>query len=183
MILKKFFRQDPFKETASTLYAAIMAQARQPVFYTDYGVPDTPEGRYELLILHAFLVFHRLKSTQEKTRETGQAVFDLMFTDIEMSLRETGVGDMGIPHRVKALAKAFYGRAAAYDEALEQEGSGKLRDAIARNFVNDGDETGPDVKRLRAYLLESVEMLAAQATDQIISGTIHFPAADQVDKS
>ena len=183
MILKKFFRQDPLKETASTLYAAIMAQARQPVFYTDYGVPDTPQGRYELLILHAFLVFHRLKSTPEKTRETGQAVFDLMFTDIEMSLRETGVGDMGIPHRVKALAKAFYGRAAAYDEALEQDDTEKLHDAIGRNFVGDGDATGPDAGRLSAYLLASVEALATQATDRIINGTVHFPAAELVDRS
>ncbi len=183
MILKKILRPDPFRKTASPLYAAIMAQARQPVFYTEYGVPDTPEGRYELLVLHAFLLFHRLKSAKEEIRKTGQAVFDLMFTDIEMSLRETGIGDMGIPRRVKALARAFYGRAAAYDEALEQNDTGKLHEAVGRNFVSNGEGAGPDVKRLSAYLLESVEVLAAQATDRIISGTIHFPAADQVRKS
>ena len=91
------------------LYSGVVAQARQPYFYTDLAVPDTPDGRYDMIMIHAFLLLHRLKQDLPNTEEISQAVFDIMFEDMDKSLREMGAGDVGIGRRIKEMAKAFYG--------------------------------------------------------------------------
>src|SRR5690242_9073061 len=92
--------------TVRALYGAIVAQARAPAFYMNYGVPDTLDGRFELLVLHAFLYFRRLKrEPAAEAGEAGQAVFDLMFLDMDRSLRELGVGDLSVPKKIKRMAQ------------------------------------------------------------------------------
>src|SRR3546814_8966780 len=104
MPLKTLFARnrhaEPAEDTADRLYAAIVAQARHPAFYQDYGVPDTVDGRFEMIALHAFLLLHRLKQDPERTAKLGQAVYDAMFLDMDASLREMGAGDLGVGRRV-----------------------------------------------------------------------------------
>ena len=123
-------------DSAHLLYGALVAQARLPVFYSDLDVPDTPTGRYDMIILHAFLLFERLRNSAEE-REFAQRVFDAMFADLDQSLREMGVGDMSVPKRIKRMAQAFYGRVAAYDEACKADSAPMMEDAIARNIFPD----------------------------------------------
>ena len=87
------------------LYSGVVAQARQPYFYTDLAVPDTPDGRYDMIMIHAFSFLHRLKQDLPNTKEISQAVFDIMFEDMDKSLREMGAGDVGIGRRIKEMAK------------------------------------------------------------------------------
>ena len=90
--MQRLFRSKPHEESARTLYAQIVAQARQPAFFRDCGLPDTIDGRFDLLVLHVFLVMHRLKQDRADTAELSQALFDVLFQDMDESLRELGAG-------------------------------------------------------------------------------------------
>lgn len=122
---------------ALRLYARAVAQARAPEFYRA-GVPDTFDGRFDLLMLHVFLLVRRFRREGERGRAIAQALFDAAFDDMDRTLREMGVGDLGVPRRIKAMARAFYGRAAAYDEALDADGDEGLRAALGRNLLGGG---------------------------------------------
>ncbi|MEE8145852.1 MAG: ubiquinol-cytochrome C chaperone family protein, partial [Kiloniellales bacterium] len=108
------FKRSPNEKTARLLYDCIVGQARRPEFFRECGLPDTLDGRFDVLVLHVFLVMHRLKQDRGRTADLSQALFDILFQDMDESLRELGAGDMGIGRRIKAMAEGFYGRVAAY---------------------------------------------------------------------
>src|SRR5665213_3599039 len=128
-------RPRPEADIAARLYGAIVAQARQPVFYDRLGVADTVTGRFEMVVLHLGLVIDRLQR-DEGERALAQAVFDLFCTDMDRSLRELGFGDLGVPHRMKKMTEAFYGRARAYREAVASGDRAALVAAVERNVFS-----------------------------------------------
>ena len=164
--------------TAERLYAAIVAQARQPAFYREGQVPDSLDGRFELVALHAFLALRRLRAEGAAGTRLGQLLFDRMFVDMDESLREIGVGDLGVGRRVKTMAKAFYGRAAAYEAALSDPAAEPLEQALARNLY--GTLTGRQGLPLAAmgrYLRRAAAAIEAQAGSTLLEGRISFPPA------
>ena len=106
MVLGRLFKRERTEAPATLLYAKLVAQARQPEFYARCGVPDTVDGRFDLISLHLFLVLHRLKRDRPESADLAQAVFDLMFHDMDQSLREMGAGDLGVGRRVKVMIQA-----------------------------------------------------------------------------
>lgn len=158
------------------LYAQIVAAARQTVFYSDWNVPDTPLGRFEMLSLHMYLVQHRLHGEQGVAAEVAQVLIDEFFLDVEHSLRELGISDVGVPKRMKKLAKMFYGRTAAYDDALRQDDRAALAAALARNVRPDAG-SWPQAPLLADYVCGASRKLAGQPTESIVAGTAAFPAA------
>jgi len=164
----------PHEEAAFSLYGSIVAQARQPYFYSDLKVLDTVEGRFDMIILHAFLVFHRLKNEDENVRQLSQAVFDTMFKDLDRSLREMGVGDMGIGRRIKKMASSFYGRVSAYDAALDADENDELEQVIARNVFNKTDPDALVLKHLGSYMRSNIEKLKLTSIDDFLGGKISF---------
>ena len=170
MFLSKLFSRRPQADAAAdALYASAVAQARAPVFYRDLGVPDTLEGRFEMISLHVYMILRRLKQGADGSRAgggaIGQALFDLMFADMDRNLREMGAGDLGVGRRVKAMAQAFYGRIQAYDDGLAA-GPEILAQAVARNVYGgpDGGDAVPvsvddGARALAAYLAASVGVL------------------------
>ncbi|WP_256750788.1 ubiquinol-cytochrome C chaperone family protein [Mesorhizobium sp. Mes31] len=158
------------------LYAQIVAAARQTVFYSHWNVPDTPLGRFEMLSLHMFLFQHRLRGEGAAAQEVAQVLIDEFFLDVDHSLRELGIGDVGVPKRMKKLAKMFYGRTAAYDDALERNDHDGLTAALARNVRPDAG-AWPEAPRLALYVTDAARHLGAQPTESILSGTVTFPAA------
>jgi cytochrome b pre-mRNA-processing protein 3 len=157
------------------LYASIVAAARQPAFYSDWNVPDTPLGRFEMLSLHMFLFQHRMRLEAGASRELAQILIDDFFEDVDHSLRELGIGDMGIPKRMKKLARMYYGRTAAYDDALERNDNEALTAALARNIRPD-IAGWPEAARLANYVAGAVKALGAQDSETIRRGSISFPA-------
>ena len=155
------------------IYSQIVAQARQPVFYADLGVPDTLEGRYDMLVLHAFLYMHRLKNEPEPVKDVAQEVFDLMFADMDRNLREIGIGDLTVPKKIKKMAQAFYGRTAAYDAALE-EGPEALAEAVRRNLFG-GEGAEADARRVAAYMIEAAAALKTQSAGELATRGPVFP--------
>ncbi|MBA3449262.1 MAG: ubiquinol-cytochrome C chaperone family protein [Pseudaminobacter sp.] len=156
------------------LYEEIVAAARQPAFYSRWNVPDTPLGRFEMLSLHMFLFQHRLRGEEGASRDIAQALIDEFFSDVDHSLRELGIGDQGVPKRMKKLARMFYGRTVAYSDALDRGDSAELAAALARNVRPDSG-AWPEVDALADYVVETARALSRQASDGIRAGTIAFP--------
>jgi cytochrome b pre-mRNA-processing protein 3 len=173
MILR-LFRPRKDRARVRGIYAVIVAQARQPVFYAELGVPDTLEGRYDMLMLHAFLYMHRLKDEAEPVKDVAQEVFDYMFSDMDRSLREIGVGDLTVPKKIKKMAQAFYGRAAAYDAALAKEGP-ELAAAVQRNVFAADAASAPHAQTVADYMRGAAKALAGQGTDALTSAGPVFP--------
>jgi cytochrome b pre-mRNA-processing protein 3 len=120
--------------TIEAIYGMIVTRAREPVFYRDLGVPDTVNGRFDLLVLHLWIVLTRMKQI-EGGAGLSQALFDRFCNDMDDNLREMGVGDLTVPKRMQAFGEAFYGRAAAYDRALTA-GDEALAQALCKNILN-----------------------------------------------
>lgn len=162
------------RKAADALYAAAIAQARQPAFYAEWGVPDTLDGRFDLLVLHVHLLCRRLAQDEAQPlgSEVAQKLFDAMFTDMDRNLREMGVGDPSIPRKIKAMIQAFYGRRKVYDAALAADDAA-LTAAVARNIFNA--EAAPCAHALAAYARRVAAALDRTAADDIVAGRFAFP--------
>ena len=125
-------RIDPRSRPSSPI-GGVVEQARQPAFFTECGVPDTLDGRFELICLHAFFYLHRLKAERPRRAGLCQRFFDAMFADLDRALREMGTGDLSVGKQVKRMAQGFYGRIRAYEEGLAADDS-VLGAALARNL-------------------------------------------------
>jgi len=158
--------------TIETIYGMIVTQAREPLFYRDLGVPDTVNGRFDLLVLHLWLVLHRLRPTAGGV-DLGQALFDRFCEDLDANLREMGVGDLAVPRRMQAFGEAFYGRAAAYDLA-STAGREALAEALGRNILNGVD--GTNARRLSLYAESAITSLDNLDDAALLKGSWTFPS-------
>jgi cytochrome b pre-mRNA-processing protein 3 len=131
-------KRSPRADTIRSLYGVIVAQARTPAFYANYGVADTPAGRFDMIVLHLVLVVRRLRREPAPVRALGQGVFDLFCRDMDHNFREMGIGDLAVPKHMRRVAEAFYGRAAAYDEAIDRDEGQQLAAVLARHILPDG---------------------------------------------
>ena len=169
-LLKK---KNPYEQAARQVYASVLLHSRKEEFYEDYGVPDTFDGRFDMLLLHTYLILHRmLEDGQEHAEAFNQALFDATFADMDQTLREMGIGDMGIPKHMRKMMKGFNGRMHAYEEALEQ---GTLADVMKRNLYGTG--LAPDDKKIAKMEAKALEMLAflkTQSSADILSGDVRF---------
>jgi cytochrome b pre-mRNA-processing protein 3 len=172
-MLKRLFGPSRTDQVAAALYEAAVAQARQPAFYMHAAVPDTLDGRFDLLSLHAFLVFHRLRDEGPQAGAVSQALFDHMFADMDENLREIGVGDLSVGRKVKTMAKALMGRIAAYEPGLSD--SAVLADALGRNLYRGAAVDAQAVARVARYMTTAVAELARQGTAALLEGKIRFP--------
>ncbi|WFU76565.1 MULTISPECIES: ubiquinol-cytochrome C chaperone family protein [unclassified Bradyrhizobium] len=159
--------------TIEAIYGMIVTQAREPIFYRDLGVSDTVNGRFDLLLLHLWLVLRRLRTVQGAT-ELSQALFDRFCEDMDDNLREMGVGDQIVPKRMRAFGEAFYGRVQAYDQAIEAGGEA-LAAAICKNILNG---SGLDhARRLAAYARATEADLARTGEAALLRASFKFPPA------
>ena len=173
--LKKFWPQAaPEREAAAQLYLRVVEKGRDPAFYATLGVPDTVNGRFDMIVLHAMLVIRRLRQGGAEGQTVAQEMFDRMFLDFDRSLRELGVGDMSIGKQIKKMGKAFYGRAIAVEEGIDAAASDQqaslkqaLRDTVFRQRT---DPHGVDA--LADYLLRAAAALQAQPPGDLIAGNV-----------
>ncbi len=167
---------------AQRLYAALTAQARRPDFYLSCGVPDTIDGRFEMVALHAFLLFRRLKGHGEKAAAVAQSVYDVMFGDFDASVREMGAQDLGVGRRIKFMTEAMNGRFQAYEAGLahiqSQGGQTELELALKRNLYGTIEPVEECLKRMLDYVKRADAELAAVPIDQLMRGVLHFPALE-----
>jgi cytochrome b pre-mRNA-processing protein 3 len=161
------------ERTGYQLYGAAVAAARQPAFYAGLGVPDTLDGRFDLVGLHVFLLIRRLRALPPPGPALAQAVFDAMFNDMDLNLREMGVGDLSVGKRVRAMWEAFHGRSSAYQAALEGRDAMKLAEALERN-VWRGKPAGEACVALARQMLAQDAHLAGQDLQTLGHGVADF---------
>jgi cytochrome b pre-mRNA-processing protein 3 len=162
---------------AHRLHEAILSQSRLPGFYAHRGVPDTFDGRFELVLLHAFLVWNRLRDEGEAGQRAAQDMFDAMFRNMSAALRQIGVGDLGVPHHMKRMMKAFKGRAMAYQAGLNDPQA--MREALRRNLF--GTITAPESIRMdwfTGYMGEAAKALTRQDGRAVLDGHVDFSSLD-----
>ncbi|MCB1783375.1 MAG: ubiquinol-cytochrome C chaperone family protein [Alphaproteobacteria bacterium] len=161
------------EDAVLALYAATLTQIRNPAFYIGASVPDTFDGRFDLLLLHVFLILQRLMDHPDYN-ELSQSLFDTMFKDMDQTLREMGIGDMGVPKHMKRMMKAFNGRMHAYQEGLTQ-GDEVLKSALTRNLYGTVKELSPQaLDKMVAYIHENVKDLKEQDLNELAAGQIKF---------
>ncbi|NJR13148.1 MAG: ubiquinol-cytochrome C chaperone [Phyllobacteriaceae bacterium] len=161
------------------VYATIVAAARQPALYRDYGVPDTPLGRFEMLSLHMGLLLRAARGADPRVMELVQAVTEEFFKDVDHSLRELGIGDTGVPKRMKKLASMFYGRVDAYASALDAGDMPALAAALSRNVAPES--TLADAAGLADYARAAAAAIAPGFADALLAGKLDFsPTAGEV---
>jgi cytochrome b pre-mRNA-processing protein 3 len=169
MMLNVLRRSKERRALAARLHAALVARARDPVFFERFGVDDTLDGRFDLVVLHAWLVLERLKAVGTPL---SQALVDTVFTDFEEAMREMGAGDIGMVRRVKKLASAFYGRMRAYEGAQDETA---IEAALIRNLYRG--VTQPGAKALARYVLRAKARLKSCDVE---SGVLDFgPLPDE----
>ena len=169
------FRSKRHERAGFTLYTKAVEAARDPYFYTTLGVPDTLDGRFDLVGVHVFLIIDRLRAAPAPAPAIGQAVFDAMFADMDFNLREMGVGDMSVAKRMKEMWEAFNGRAVTYAAALTAEPD-TLPDALARNVWRGAAPAGA-ADALAALIRRDHAAMADIPLAQFIDGSMRFPSA------
>ena len=160
--------------TIKALYGAIVAQARAPVFYRDYGVPDTVNGRFDMIVLHLALFLDRMEAGSETMRTQGQAAFDLFCREMDGHLREAGISDLKVPKEMQQVGQAFYGRRSVYREALAVPGNRALAEAIARNIYPESPVPA-DMSGLAHWMMAAEAHLSALAEEEIATGSATLP--------
>lgn len=178
MTLFSLFRSKPTADLPHRLYRIAGDQSRLPVFYTDLGVADTFDGRFDMLVLHVHLLIRRLGADPADGKRLAQQVFDVMLGDLDQGLRLAGVGDVGIGKRVKKMSNAYYGRAIAYDAALDGDDRSALAQAIRRNVYRERDDAGRGPETIAAYVRACRAMLDGLDRSAIDAASFRFPDPD-----
>jgi cytochrome b pre-mRNA-processing protein 3 len=160
------------------LYGGAVAAARDPFLYTDLGVPDTVDGRFDMVSLHTFLVIQRLQRDPAPGPALAQAVFDAMFSDMDVNLREMGVGDLSVGRKIRVMWEAFHGRAAAYAAAMKAEDTKALDAALERNVWRGIPPPDGAAQALRRAVLAQEAHLSSQESAALTRGGVVFLSAE-----
>lgn len=175
----RLFRRNPQAATIAALYGVIVAQARNPSFYLGFGVPDTAEGRFDMILLHLALLCRRLGRDPAMAGSLGQDVFDMFCRDMDHNLREMGVGDLSVPKKMQKLAEAFYGRLETYDRALAAAGDEDLAVALGRNVLGEVEPSG-SARKLAAYARAAALRLDETSSADLTGEGLSFPDPDTI---
>jgi cytochrome b pre-mRNA-processing protein 3 len=161
------------RDAAHALYLEVVASGRAPVLYAEWGVPDTVDGRFEMIGLHAALLMRRLAGAGPRGPSLGQALFDVMFADLDRSLRELGVGDLSVGKKVKAIAESFYGRADALERGMAAGDRQAVVGLLARNVYQTGQKpTDAQLEALADHLARYARHLEATPTAELLHGRL-----------
>ena len=161
---------------AERLYQSILQASRQPDLYTEFEVHDHLDSRFDMLCLHISLLMGRLRMLPEDVHKPlNQELFDRFFADMDFTLREMGVGDLGVGKRVRKMSEAFMGRLLAYTKSLERNDKAELALVLARNIRRSRDCSDED-RRMADYVLESRDRLSAVSDNELQAGTVDLVA-------
>jgi cytochrome b pre-mRNA-processing protein 3 len=181
-VLAWFSSRSADDHKAAELYGAVVAQARRPAFYSECGIQDTPEGRYELIVLHLFLLLERLAGAGDEGSRLSRLVIEAFVGDMDDSLREMGVGDLSVPKKVKKAAAGLYDRAAVYRVALRQSGAGALQQNLEDQIPGLSGNMQSSA-RLAAYVHRALAHLASLSIESLVAGRASFPVPELGPKS
>lgn len=174
-----FSRRGKYERAAFRLYGSAVAAARDPYLYVTLGVPDTLDGRFDAICLHVYVLIRRLTEVEPDGPAMAQSVFDAMFHDMDINLREMGVGDMSVGKRNRKMWEAFHGRSAAYAGVWDDAAA--LADAIGRNVWRGVEPPAGAAAALGRAAWAQFGCLREQGAEGLMAGTARFlPAGEAV---
>jgi cytochrome b pre-mRNA-processing protein 3 len=170
-------RRGTHERAAFQLYGTAVAAARDPYVFAKLGVPDTLDGRFDVIVLYVYLIVRRLNADLDPAPALAQAVFDAMFLDMDTNLREMGVGDLSVGKRNRAMWEAFHGRSAAYSAVWHDAAA--LEAAVARNVWRGAHPPLGAAQAMVRLALAEAACLAGQGLDGMLRGDITFLPAEE----
>lgn len=189
--LRAVFSGESQEHHAHAVYITAVERARQPVFYTDFGFPDSVLGRFEVIVLHVFLILHRLKQFEtEEAHAFGQCVMETYCRDMDRNLREMGLGDTGVSKRVKAMARGLYGRLQAYEQALAASPADATTNTAttaedplcaelrANAYAHTAEVNAHKLQAMAAYIRTNTAHLRHYSQEDMLANRFHFAALD-----
>ncbi len=159
------------RDVPHEIYGSLVSSARNPVLYRDLNVPDTMNGRFDMMVIHVFILAHRLKDADKKCQALSQAIFDAFLLDMDRGMREEGVGDISIPKKLKKMTQIYYGRLRAYEKPLEEGDRPALAEIINRNIFTDAHED-KSAALIANYMLDLHAHLKTLPDQEILQGTL-----------
>jgi cytochrome b pre-mRNA-processing protein 3 len=178
----RFFRKNNVNQAiVERQYGILTTAARQKAFYQSANVPDTVMGRFEMLSVMMILYFRRAGSASTVVKDIAQEIVDAFFQDLDHSMRELGIGDQGVPKRMKKLASMFYGRVDSYGKALDVGDAEALTAALKRNFHPQTTDSALSMQRLANYMMEANSALGAVTGDVLDRGEAELLRMDDGD--
>lgn len=174
------------EESALSLYRFAVEESRRPHLYTDLGLPDTVDGRFDALVLHLGLVLARLAEAGRDTGAEGadkgvkraadllaREISSLFVAQMDATVREMGVGDLSVGKHVKRMSKALYGRTLAYHAVLSGEGDEELGEALVRNvWAGEAPTDQSKVAALSGRTTALWKALAATPLEDMLAGKV-----------
>ena len=166
------------RDFVDIFYQKIVNVSRNKVFYTKFNIPDTLDGRYDLLALFSIILTFSLSRSGSKGVELSQILFDKIFLDIDFSLRELGAGDAGVNMKIKDMIRSYMGRQKAYCACFEKDNYIKLEKSIIRNIFRNVDNYDNEPKLLVKYCKECIDKFKNKQIEYFISNKFNFPQID-----
>jgi cytochrome b pre-mRNA-processing protein 3 len=155
------------------LYGSIVTAARRPAFYANWGVPDTMQGRFEMIVLHLALAVRRLGSAGDAGKRLAQALIEAFVIDMDDAMRELTFGDLAVPREIKRATAAVFDRHKAYLAALDGSHD-MLQESIGTQLAYLGS-SGLDAGGVAGYMRRAVEMLDRQPDAEVLTGEMVWP--------
>lgn len=167
------FRSAEEKKTASLLYNVIIQQSRKPVFYKKLKVPDTVDGRFDMILIHAFMVHARLIQEEKPGAKYSQILFDYLFREMDRTLREMGIGDLAVPKHMKRMMKAYKGRLVSYSAGFYDRDT--MKENLKRNLYRKTDVPDDEILNiLTDYIVNSHALLTDISWRDLCDGKVEF---------
>ena len=155
---------DPYQKA----YYKCLEASRRQEFYTEFEVADTFDGRFDMLCLVMSIYMQKLSQDTEKTKQFSQNLFDVMFKDIDSTLREMGAGDLGVGKRIKVMSESFMGRLTKYSQSLENKDATMLADTLSRNLYRNAGSVKED-STITQFVFNFYEQITILEAEYLIS--------------
>lgn len=170
-MLSAFFKKSSSQPAPQHIYGSLMTHSRSATFFTDYGIPDSVMGRFDVLSLHIYLLARRLREEGSPiSQDLSQEVFDLYVSDVERALRELGIGDTSVPKKKKKMIRSFYGQIDDFDEAINKSDKATIIEKIKNRYLSETENPNPEI--LCEYMLATEAHLKAQEMKSVLSGEV-----------
>ena len=166
------------RDLIDSFYQKIVDVSRNKVFYTKLNIPDTLDGRYDLLVLFSIILTFSLSKTGKKGAELSQILFDKIFLDLDLSLREMGAGDAGVHIKIKNMIRSYMGRQKAYCDCFEKDNYNNFEKSIIRNIYRNVNVYDDEPNLLVKYCKECIYKFKDKQIEYFISSNFSFPKLD-----
>ena len=165
------------KEAAEKIYDAIVAQSRNPAFYLRCGVPDTLSGRFDMLVIHMFVVLQILKLGGREGQLLAQEIVEAFIREMDTMVRDLGVSDRNVPKEVRKIAQLFYGQLLAYSTALQRNDTKGLASEVWKSFQSGEGAASASIAAdsISTYMRQAIKNIQEMPLNMLLQGNIRFP--------